>query len=109
MRDTTLAIELRLKNTESKVSNMSSELVGLSGRLSTAESQLNNLGRDFSSLREGQRSINESLSDIQRLLDRNGSEVELLKSSLSALSAELESQSRMVTTLSLVVLMPALV
>ncbi|MEM0381716.1 MAG: hypothetical protein QW580_03505 [Nitrososphaerota archaeon] len=104
LQDKTYALGLRLNKTESIVSNMSSALAGMSGRLSTAESQLNNLGGEVSSLKEGQRSISESLSGIKASLDRSGREIELLRGSLTALSTELEKQSRMITILSLVVL-----
>ncbi|MEM0381423.1 MAG: hypothetical protein QW580_01980 [Nitrososphaerota archaeon] len=104
LSNTTNMLESKLNNMESRIDDLNSELAGMSGRLSTAELQLNNLRGEVSGLREGQRSINESISDIQRLLDRNGREIELLRGSLTALSTELEKQSRMITILSLVVL-----
>ncbi|MEM2952210.1 MAG: hypothetical protein QXZ00_05175, partial [Nitrososphaerota archaeon] len=97
LRNTTEMLESRINGTESKVDSLGSQL-------SDVVTQVSNLGGEVSSLKEGQRSISESLSGIKASLDRSGREIELLRGSLTALSAELEKQSRMVTILSLVVL-----
>lgn len=97
LRNTTEMLESRINGTESKVDSLGSQL-------SDVVTQVSNLGGEVSSLKEGQRSISESLSGIKASLDRSGREIELLRGSLTALSAELEKQSRTVTILSLVVL-----